>query len=377
MPELLTVQDVISNAIADAGSDDFGPEGFREGLERTVDAFSRIPLTQDALAQVNRKLVHDMANRLRIEQWYQDHPEIEGQAVESPVFVVGLPRTGTTATVAMLALDERFRFLRGWEAEAPVPPPVSGQEDNDPRVIAARAAAEDYGMAHMHLFDPDGSQEDLATLSGLDMHSYHGAYPMPDDYIDWWMNADFSSTYAYLDRVFKLLHSQRPPRRWLLKSPPHLFRLDLIARQFPDVKFVMTHRDPCKLIGSVASLHSSLFEERCTPGSIDRQTVGRNVLAFWEEGIRRGLAAREAIGEDRFIDVLNDDVVKRPLETFEKVYAHIGLPLTAELKARLEEYNRSNAPGKFGTHRYTLDEYGLTEQEVRTAFRDYIDRFTL
>jgi hypothetical protein len=376
-PLLLTPAEAIARAVAAAGSDDFGPPGIEAGLARTLDAFSRVPLTSAATQEVNARLVRDLANRLAVEAWYAAHPETAQQTIDSPVILVGMPRTGTTATVAMLALDDRLRFLRGWEAGAPVPPPIAGEEESDPRLIAAREAAKTYAMAHLHLFDPDGPEEDLALLAGLDMHAFHGAYPMPDDYLAWWKTADFRSCYAYIARVLKLLQSRRGPNRWLLKSPPHLFRIDRLAELYPDARFVMTHRDPRKLIASVASLHVHLFEERCRPGSIDKAKVGRTVLAFWREGIRRGLAARAAIGEDRFIDVDNGDVVSRPVAVFERIYDHIGLPLTPALVRRLEDYNANNAPGRFGAHRYTLEEYGLDEAEVRSAFAEYIDRFGL
>ncbi|HEX4376042.1 MAG TPA: sulfotransferase [Steroidobacteraceae bacterium] len=367
---------VMGRAVAQAGAGDFGSPGYREGLERSLSAFARMPLTPEAREAAIEKLTQDLVTRLRIEQWYRNHPQIDAMAVEGPVFVVGLPRTGTTATVSMLGLDERFRCLRSWEGIDPVPPPIAGQEDTDPRAVAARAAAKDYDKSHMHLFDPDGSQEDLAFLAGLDMHSYHGAYPTPEDYLSWWLAEDFGSTYAYLERVFKLLHSQRPPRLWLLKSPPHLFRLDAIVRQFPNARFVMTHRDPLKVLGSVASLHYTLYSERCVAGSISKEEVGPILLRFWTEGMRRAMAARERLGEDRFIDVHNDEVVNRPLEAFERVYAHLGLSLTAELRRRLAAYNSTNAPGTFGAHRYTLEEYGLTADRVREGFASYLKRFS-
>jgi hypothetical protein len=372
---LLTPAEAIERAVAAAGASDFGPPGVEVGLARTLEAFTRVPLTPKAAQDVNAKIVQDLANRLRIEAWYAAHPEIEEQPIESPVIVAGMPRTGTTATVGMLALDDRFRFLRGWEANSPVPPPVAGEEESDPRLIAAREAAKHYAMSHLHLFDPDGPEEDLAMLAALDMHAYHGAYPMPDDYLAWWQNADFRSCYAYLARVFRLLQSRRPPHRWLLKSPPHLFRLDRLAETYPDARFVMTHRDPRKLIASVASLHFHLYEERCLPGSIDKAKVGRTVLTFWQDGVRRGLAARAAIGEERFIDVHNSDVVSKPIAVFERIYDPIGLDLTPALAGRLEDYNANNAPGKFGEHSYTLEEYGLNDAEVRSAFADYMDRF--
>jgi hypothetical protein len=375
MAHSLCSADAISQAIKLAGADDFGPHAFREGLERSLTAFEPVPLKPEMRAQVHKKIVEDLANRLRVERWYKDHPEIDEDPVEGPILVLGLPRTGTTATVSMLGLDQRFRFLRGWEATTPVPPPIAAEEESDPRVVAARDAAKSYAMAHLHLFDPDGSQEDLAYLAGMDMHAYHGAYPMPKEYVDWWLSDDFRSTYAYLDRIFKLLHSRRGPRLWLLKSPPHLFRLEAIVRQFPRVKFVMTHRDPRNVIASVASLQCSLYEERCLPGSVDRCAVGRQLLSFWKEGVRRGLMARAALGEERFVDIWNDDVVKQPLTAFKRIYEHIGMEVTPAHIARLAEYTSRNAPGNFGQHQYTLEQYGLSERNVRDAFAAYYSRF--
>jgi len=371
----MTPEQAIARAVAIAGSDHFGPDGWQEGLARSLDGFARMPLRPEVYDASVEKLVQDLAIRLRIEAWFKANPQVEGKAIEGPVFVVGLPRTGTTATVGMMALDERFRFMRLWEGAQPLPPPIAGEEDRDPRVIEARAAAVAYDKSHIHLFDPDGPEEDLAVLAGFDMHSYHGAYPMPDDYVDWWLNARFDTFYAYHRRLLTLMQSRRPPHLWLLKSPAHLFRLTEIARAYPTAKFVMTHRDPVKIIASLASLHAMLYEERCLPGAIDPKTIGPRHLDLWAEGMRRGLAARAEIGEDRFVDVRNEDIVKRPIETLDRVYAHLGMPMTPAFLRKLEQYNSRNAPGAFGRHSYTAEQYGLTDDGIRAAFGDYAMRF--
>ena len=139
----------------------------------------------------------------------------------------------------------------------------------------------------------------------------------------------------------------------------------------------MTHRDPVKVIASVSSLHTMLHEERCLPGSIDPLTIGPHHLALWSEGMRRGLAARAEIGEHRFIDASNDDVVRHPLQTFERIYEFLGMPVTPALQQKLQDYNSRNAPGNFGKHAYSPEQYGLTRQAIRSAFGDYIDRFGL
>jgi hypothetical protein len=372
---MLEPAEAIAAAVEQAGCSDFGPAGWRDGLERSLAAFATLPLTDDARAAAKAKIVSDLATRLRIEQWWKDHPEMAETPVEGPVLVCGLPRTGTTATVAMMALDPRFRFLRGWEANQPVPPPVAEEEASDPRVLAAHAAADAYADQALHLFDPDGPEEDLAMLAGLDMHAYHGAYPMPREYLDWWIAEDFRGFYAWHRRVLTLLHSRRPPRLWLLKAPPHLFKLAAFAAEYPDAKFVMTHRDPARLIPSVCSLHYHLHAERCREGSLDKASYGPRHLTFWAEGMRRGLEARRAIGEHRFIDLRNDDLAARPVETFEELYERLGFELSDGLRAAVLAYNRRNARGAHGEHRYTAEEFGLTREGIREAFGDYAERF--
>jgi len=369
---------VMKLAVDRAGTSDFGPDGFREGLDRTLQGFAQIALTAPAREQAIGKIVLDLTNRLKIEQWYKEHPEIEDEKIEGPVLVCGLPRTGTTATVGMMATDPRYRFLRSWEAMESVPPPVAGEEESDPRVVAAREAAREHAKHQaQHIVDPDGPEEDLVMLAPLNMHSYHGAYPMPDDYIDWWIDSDFASTYAYHRRVLKLLQSRRKPDLWLLKAPVHLFKLDAFAAEYPDAKYVWTHRDPAKVIPSVSSLQYRLNSERTEQGALDKLGYGPKFVRFWKEGMDRALAARERIGDHRFIDVWNDDVASKPIETFESLYEKLGFEFTPEFGSGLEEYTRRNARGAHGEHRYTAEEYGTTCEAIRLAFAGYVDRFGL
>ncbi len=375
-----TAQQTMRKACEIAGYSNFGADdllGLTEALEQQIRGLSQLPFSPAGRERQEGKLLQDLVNRLRIERWYETHPEIDDLPIEGSVLVCGLPRTGTTAAIAMLALDPRFRFLRKWEGNAPVPPPVAGAELNDPRRLAAVRQAADYKLSALHLSDPDGPEEDLLILAGLNMRSYHGGLPMPDDFISWWMADDFSSTYAYLARVMKLLQSRRPPHLWLMKSPPHIFRLEAFLAQFPDTKFIWTHRDPAQTIPSVASLYQAVYGINEIVKEPPKHWTGARSLSFWAGGMRRGLAARDRIGEHRFIDVHNDDVVRDPIGTFENIYARLGMQIDAPLKASLETFHRTNAKGAHGAHAYTLEEYGLTREGVRNAFKDYVRRFDL
>lgn len=375
MMERMTPGQALARAAQRAGSDDFGAKGYEEGLARTLEAIAGMPLTETARAAALDRVVQDLATRARVEDWYRRHPEVEEERIERPVFVVGLPRTGTTATVGMMALDPRFRFLRAWEGADPVPPPIAGEEDRDPRRLAAVAAGAAHAHQNMHITDIEGPEEDPVFLYGFDMHAYYGFLPMPQDYTDWWISADFASTYALHARVLKLLQSRRPPGLWLLKGPVHIFQLEALAAQYPDARFVMTHRDPARVIPSVASLQINLHAARCEPGTLDKRERGRMALAFWAQGIERALAARARIGEHRFVDVFNEDVVRDPMAVFAKVYDHIGMDLPDGVAGDIADYSRRNAPGAHGKHEYTLEEYGLEGGAIRSAFAGYLDRF--
>jgi Sulfotransferase family len=374
---MLTAAHALEFAVKATGFEDFGPDGYQEGIERTLDAFESAPITPNAREAAGLRLIVDLCTRLRIEQWYKEHPEISNLPIEGPFLVCGLPRTGTTATVGMLALDARFRFLRTWEAVRPVPPPRIADEFNDPRAIAARQAARNYSKPTQHIHDPDGPEEDLALLAGLNMHAYHGRYPMPQSFLDWWIREDFGSTYAYHRRVLRLLESERPPHLWLLKAPVHLFKLETFAAEYPGARFIMTHRDPAKVIPSVSSLFFTMHSEHCAPGALNKLTFGPALLAFWQQGMQRALEARQRIGEHRFIDLWNDEVAGQPIETFRKLYEWLDFEAGPELNAKLEDYRRKHAPEGAGKHRYSAEEYGLTGQQIRAAFSDYVERFHL
>lgn len=368
----------IASAIARARSSDFGPHCWEEGLQRTLEGFARLPLLPATREAVHERLIEDLANRLRIEQWYKDHPEVEAQQIAGPVLVCGLPRTGTTATVGMLALDhERFRFLRSWEAMSPVPPPKSSDGPNDPRAVAARQASMRRINPEQHIHDTDGPEEDQALLAPLTMQAYHGALPMPADFLGWWLQTDISLYYAYQRRVLKLLQSQCGPNLWLLKAPTHLFRLEQFAREYPEAKFIWTHRDPAKAIPSVSNLQYTMHAARCEPGFRSKQDTGPHFVTFWFEAMRRALAFRDRVGEHRFIDVRNDDLIADPAGTLSAVYQQLGFEFRDELRVRIAIYNHRNARGAFGEHRYTAAEYGLTGAGIREAFSAYVERFGL
>jgi hypothetical protein len=191
-------------------------------------------------------------------------------------------------------------------------------------------------------------------------------------YVAWWLACDMLPAYRLHRRVLQLLQSRCPPSRWMLKSPPDSFCLDAILAVHPDARFVMTHRDPAAVLGSVCSLIHTMYEMTGKPP--DAARIGAAELASWSEAMRRLLAVRARVGEARFADVHFHELVADPLTTLARAYQRLGLPFTAEAERRIAAYVRANPRGRHGEHRYQLGDWGLARDGVREAFGSYTER---
>lgn len=371
-----TADQLLSQAVDEVQLDDFGPGDFREGLEVLLDSLERdanlSPSTDDVVVgQLRKRLV----NRLLVEDWYRKHPEIEDLPVEGPIDVIGLPRTGTTALGSMLSLDPQFRCLRMWEQREPCPPPTLTGEAEDPRRLAYAAENDQLPaeLKAMHLYELDATVEDSDVL-GMAFHGQQYTLPVYS-YHAWWRAADSTQTFAYHRRVVKLLQSQRPPYLWLFKAPHHKFHLDALVSAYPNARFVMTHRDPAKSIPSYASFVSAIFP--AADGEHDLKRLGPEVCEHLRVGMENAIAARQRIGEDRFLDVHHVDLIADPMGTIDRVYAFLGLDLTPEVRQAISNWYAANRSGTHGTHRYTPEQFGLTAAQVRDDYDFYIDRFNV
>jgi hypothetical protein len=371
-----TGETLLAEAMEATGLSDFGPGDFREGLDVLLESLARdaglSPATDDeVLGAFRRRLV----NRLEVEAWYREHPEIADLPVRGPVDVMGLPRTGTTALGNMLSLDPQFRGLRGWEQRQPCPPPTLEGEATDPRRLemARENEALPPELKAMHIYELDATMEDTDLL-GMAFHGQQYTLPVYG-YHAWWRDADSTATFDYHRRVVKLLQSRRPPDLWLFKAPHHKFHLEAIVAAYPDVRFVMTHRDPTKVVPSYSSIVSSIFP--AADGERDMHRVGREVSEHLRIGMEHAIAARARIGEDRFVDVHHRELVADPMGTVRRVYDALGFGLTPQVGKALLDWQDANRSGAHGAHRYTAEQFGLSTAQLRSDYAFYIEHFDI
>jgi hypothetical protein len=357
-----------------SGLSDFGPGDFREGLEVLLGSLER---DSDLNADADGAAVDDfrrrLVNRLEVEAWYAAHPEVEDVSVRGPVDINGLPRTGTTALADMLSLDPQFRCLRGWEQAKPVPPPKRADETSDPRRLAfvEMHATRSEDQRAMHIFEVDATMEDTEVL-GMAFHGQQMTLPVPS-YREWWRDADLTQTYEYHRRVVKLLGSQRPPDLWLFKAPHHKFHLEALASAYPDVRFVMTHRDPAKAVPSYASLTLSILPPSERPRV--KAAHGREVSDHLRIGMEHAIEQRTRIGEDRFLDVHHRELVDDPKGTVRRIYEWLDLELVPAVEQTILDWQEEHRMGVSGTHTYTPEQYGLTADRIRSEYDFYIRHF--
>ena len=369
-------EQLMDDAVATTGLDDFGPGDFREGLDVLLLSLSEdAGLARSTDERVLGDLRRRLRNRLLVERWYADHPELDAMAPEGPVDVCGLPRTGTTAIGNMLSLEPRLRPMRGWEQADPVPPPVLATERTDPRRLGAIQADADLPPeAHaMHLYDADAALEDTDVL-GMAFHGQQMVLPVYG-YHDWWRRSDMRQAFAYHRRIAVLLQSQRPPDRWLFKCPHHKFHLEHLVDAYPEALFVWTHRDPARVVPSYSSLVGSILPEAADPAGHDQVRLGHEICEHLRIGTVMAMEQRERLGEGRFLDVHHGDLHHDPMGTMQRIYDFVGLELTGAVEASLARWQALNRSGAKGTHRYTPEQFGLTAEQIREAYDPYIRRF--
>jgi hypothetical protein len=371
-----TPEALLDEAMAASGLTDFGPGDFREGLDVLLDSLEgdcdlEARGDQHQIDTLLRRLV----NRLEVEEWYREHPEIAELQLRGPIDINGLPRTGTTALANILSLDPQFRSLRGWEQSNPCPPPTQRDEATDPRRLRALKDNERLSpeLKAMHLYNADATVEDTELL-GMAFHGQQYTLPVYR-YHAWWRTAEMTATYEYHRRVLKLLQSRRPPDLWLLKAPHHNFHLEALAAAYPDIRFIMTHRDPAKAVPSWASLVSNVFPSAA--GERDLHRLGHEVSEHLRSGVEQAMAARVQLGEGRFFDVHHQDLVADPFGVVRRIYEFLDLELLPSFERSIAEWHAENRSGAHGAHRYTPEQFGLTAPQLRSDFGPYISHFSI
>jgi len=364
------------------GLADFGDGSFRDGLEIFLQSGANEgQLTEIGKAALEGMALSNLVNRLNVVEWHRTHPALATSRIDSPIFLIGLPRTGTTALSHLLSVDPANRSLLGWEINQSVPPPTTATYRTDPRFVAAMEAPDMLGMINPEFkaihHDPPNMPLECATVLGQHFSSLHlsTTFNLPS-YMDWIKTNDHTQAYEWHRTVLQVLQSQCPGQ-WQLKSPVHLIDPSAIAAVYPDARFVLTHRDPVNVIASVCSLVRSLAG---TFTSADWQDYIRET---WPEVVGSLLDNQNAFRDaqivagrgDAFVDVAYSDLVGDPITTIASLYEQLGENFSAEAESAMRAHSAEHKKNRFGSHSYSLEEWGLDRDALTERVQPYLTRY--
>jgi hypothetical protein len=377
--------DLLAEARTETGLGDFGDDAFREGLAVYCESVAAEARLNDLGAvAVRSNVVAALANRLRVVDWAARHPEVAGERIEAPLFVIGMFRAGTTLLSTLLDRDPANRSLLRWEAHDSVPPPSPATFRSGPRVDAVRERAEmleqlNPDIAVVHHEEADGPTECITVMSQDFKSLLWEAIANVPAYGAWLRDADQRSAYEHHRLVLRVLQSGGVRGRWALKSPHHALALEDLTAVYPDARLVLLHRDPVALCGSVCSLIRTLSG---TFSDADhRDHIARHWTGVLEASIGRVEAFRAARPGVPVVDVQYDDLVSRPVETVAAIYRAFGDELSGPARDALDAFVGADvAAGARGrpsraAHRYDLAEFGLDPGEVAERFAGYASRY--
>ena len=380
----LSVPSVLSAAVERTGLEDFGPDDFRERLALWLSEMDEDPERTGLGRMIHwNDCVRYAANRLRMHDLVARHPEIHEQEIRQPIIVVGLPRSGTTHLVNLIAADQRLRSIPLWESQEPVPDPREkpGPGGVDPRY---QRSADSWEMlstnspliAAMHPMEPDHIHEELELMCP-DFTTYNIEWiSRAPRWRDYYLAHDQTENYAYLKTALKILQWYRPRDRWVLKCPQHLEQLGPLMKTFPDATVVMTHRDPVSVIQSAATI--TAYGARVNY----REPRPEWYLDYWADRMRRLLEAsvrdRHLIPSERCYDVLFHEFMADDVATVERIYEVADLPMTPEARGQIETYMREHPRGKHGQVVYDVrEDFGADPAKLREPYGFYLDRFAV
>lgn len=368
-------------AAAATGLEDFGDPAFRAPLElflRSGESDGRLNAIGEAALE--GMALGNLVNRLRVVDWHARNPDVRSAAVERPIFLIGLPRTGTTALSHLLSVDPDNRSLLNWEAVDSVPPPTRDWRA-DPRFLAALEAPDMLDMINPEFktihHDPVDMPVECAVLLGQSFMSLHltTTFNLPS-YMDALFDLDHTPAYEYHRLVLQLLQSANPGR-WQLKSPVHLVDPWALAATYPDARFVLTHRDPVQIVASVCSLVRSLAGTFTDADWNDWiRTTWPAVIGTLLDNQSRFRDELTAAGRgDAFVDLAYADLVRDPIATVADLYGALGETFTDEAEAAMRAHSASHVKDRFGRHTYSLEDWNLDGAVLAERFSDYTDRY--
>ena len=376
----INANEILDQAKSETGLSDLGEPLFFEGLNKLIDSINNeANLNEIGIQAQPIRIQGLLSNRLRFEEDLKKFPEILDQEIIAPIVIVGLPRTGSTMTHRLLASDPNHTAMLWWEGRYPALLPGEKRGDIEARMELGKAEVDAVVAASpealdIHPWDYKGADEEILLLEHNFLSTVPESFMALPSYSEWIEEQDHTLAYEDLKKFIQYLQWQNPGRekkRWVLKSPHHLGFIDKMISVFPDAKIIQTHRDPIKTVPSFCSMCANLFEPLTT--NFDKVFIGKH----WSNKLTRALNHCMNISEkhpDNFLDLEFLNMIKDPIDEMKKIYEFIGESFGEKTEVAMEAWREENKH-EMGAHKYSLEEYDLTESQINDNFAKYQQKY--
>jgi len=379
-----TALDELHGLVArEIGTTDFGGIDYLPGLRVLLQSMDYDPhFSERGRRYAWGTVVGVLKGRAQAIKSMSENPGFDRQAISSPIVITGVPRTGTTALHRLMAVDERFQGLQTWLLDSPMPrPPMARWADfssfhKTAATLEARYAAAPHKRAAHHMAAEEVDECCLVLRQGFVSNLWNCGWSAAT-YDAWWQCQSEADAYRHYYRCMQLIGSNEPEKRWLLKNPGHIENLDLLFAVFPDAKVIQTHRDPAQAVPSLCALlmqlHSVMEEGR-------REQRAYNMLARelakWASAVSKAQAVAER-HPGQVLDLIHGDFHRNPMQVLERIYGFIGMEMTETARAGMVQRIAEKPELQHGVHRYDVADFGMSKEEIRERFSDYVERFDL
>lgn len=363
------------------GLTDFGPVDYQRGLKELLAAMdAELRCTEIGRMFAIGTVASTLAGRLHAEQGWRQRPESRLSAIRRPIIITGIPRTGTTALHKLLSMDPQFQGVERWLTEAPQPrPPRADWASNRWFQMTVAGLEQFYAampeMRKAHDMVADEVDECLEILRQDFVSNRFGSSMHVPAYDRWWRaQSELPSYRRYVD-VLRLIGTDEPEKRWLLKNPGHVAQLDCLLEVMPDACIIQTHRRPDVAIPSLCStLHMArrMFEGDAARADL----LGPREIEYWSWAMEKTALVR-ARKSDQFHDVDHREFHRDPMAVLRRIYERFDLHLSNEAASRMQQWIAASPTTKHGEHLYDIADYGISRDDVNVAFAAYIDRHSL
>lgn len=368
---------------AEVGADDFGPADYLPGLKVLLQSMDYDPrFSEQGRRAAWGQVVGALRGRAQAVRSMKENPGFDEQSIASPVVITGVPRTGTTALHRLMAVDDRFQGLQSWLIASPMPRPPREKWAGYPEfqksvaVIEARYAAAPQKRAAHHMAAEEVHECCMLLWQSFVSNIWSCSWSAAS-YDAWCQCQSEEAAYQHYFRCVQLIGSTAPEKRWLLKNPGHIDNLDLLFAVFPDARVIQTHRDPAKAVPSLVALlmqlHPLMEEGRAEQRS---HIMLRREVAKWAKAVQKADRVREK-HPGQVLDVIHAEFHREPMQVLEKIYDFIGWDIPDPTRNLLAQRIEEKPELQHGVHRYAIGDYGMTEEEAREPFGEYIQRFGL